>query len=59
MCECCPKKPKKFETAEELRYVNNALSFLFLYAPPFIFGSDFLLEAVLLVIPFQRADSTS
>lgn len=21
MCECCPKKPKKFETAEELRYV--------------------------------------
>jgi hypothetical protein len=19
MCECCPKKPKKFETAEELR----------------------------------------
>lgn len=21
MCECCPKKPKKFETEEELRYV--------------------------------------
>lgn len=21
MCECCPKKPKKFETAEELQYV--------------------------------------
>ena len=21
MCECCPKKPKKFETQEELRYV--------------------------------------
>jgi hypothetical protein len=19
MCECCPKKPKKFETVEELR----------------------------------------
>lgn len=23
MCECCPKKPKKFETAEELRYVEE------------------------------------
>lgn len=22
MCECCPKKPKKFDTAEELRYVS-------------------------------------
>ena len=22
-CECCPKKPKKFETMEELRYVQN------------------------------------
>jgi hypothetical protein len=22
MCECCPKKPKKFETAEELTYVD-------------------------------------
>lgn len=22
MCECCPKKPKKFETAEELKYVH-------------------------------------
>jgi hypothetical protein len=22
MCECCPKKPKKFETEEELRYVE-------------------------------------
>jgi len=22
MCECCPKKPKKFETQEELRYVH-------------------------------------
>ncbi|TWU78455.1 hypothetical protein ED733_008893 [Metarhizium rileyi] len=21
MCECCPKKPKKFDTADELRYV--------------------------------------
>jgi hypothetical protein len=20
MCECCPKKPKKFETKDELRY---------------------------------------
>lgn len=27
MCECCPKKPKKFETPEELRYVllNSSL----------------------------------
>lgn len=23
MCECCPKKPKKFETPEALRYVNQ------------------------------------
>jgi len=23
MCDCCPKKPKKFETAEELRYGLN------------------------------------
>jgi uncharacterized Zn-finger protein len=20
MCDCCPKKPKKFDTQEELRY---------------------------------------
>ena len=25
MCDCCPKKPKKFETAEELRYVHCLL----------------------------------
>lgn len=25
MCECCPKKPKKFETQEELRYVQIPL----------------------------------
>lgn len=25
MCECCPKKPKKFETHEELRYVLPAV----------------------------------
>ena len=25
MCDCCPKKPKKFETAEELRYVHSLL----------------------------------
>jgi hypothetical protein len=23
VCECCPKKPKKFDTAEELRYANS------------------------------------
>lgn len=23
MCECCPKKPKKFESEEELRYVRS------------------------------------
>lgn len=26
MCDCCPKKPKKFETAEELRYVRSCAS---------------------------------
>lgn len=26
ICQCCPKKPKKFETEEELRYVFAALS---------------------------------
>jgi len=25
MCECCPKKPKKFETQEELRYVADMI----------------------------------
>jgi len=24
MCECCPKKPKKFNTEEELQYVSSA-----------------------------------
>jgi hypothetical protein len=34
MCECCPKKPKKFETAEELRYVSsNPLSTAGSYRP--------------------------
>lgn len=28
MCECCPKKPKKFETAEELRYVICVILFI-------------------------------
>ena len=27
MCECCPKKPKKFETAEELRYIRPPQQF--------------------------------
>jgi hypothetical protein len=22
ICDCCPKKPKKFDTQEDLRYVN-------------------------------------
>lgn len=26
MCECCPKKPKKFESQEELRYVSASHS---------------------------------
>ncbi|KAL8343593.1 hypothetical protein RB601_004217 [Gaeumannomyces tritici] len=26
MCECCPKKPKKFETKEDLRYVGHLLA---------------------------------
>jgi hypothetical protein len=26
MCECCPKKPKKFETPDELRYVRSSCS---------------------------------
>jgi hypothetical protein len=28
LCECCPKKPKKFETAEDLRYVLFIVSLL-------------------------------
>ena len=28
MCDCCPKKPKKFETAEELRYVDMTLKYI-------------------------------
>ena len=26
MCECCPKKPKKFETMEELAYAPSSIS---------------------------------
>lgn len=38
MCECCPKKPKKFETEEELRYIQ--VKFLSSLAPsPAIFLS--------------------
>lgn len=33
MCECCPKKPKKFETAEELRYVACIMIFICLGLP--------------------------
>jgi hypothetical protein len=28
MCECCPKKPKKFEAEEELRYVSFSTTLL-------------------------------
>lgn len=28
MCECCPKKPKKFETEDELRYEDLRIFFL-------------------------------
>lgn len=34
MCECCPKKPKKFETEEELRYGMPAPAPLSLFPPP-------------------------
>ena len=27
ICDCCPKKPKKFKTKEELRYVSLTMSF--------------------------------
>lgn len=29
MCECCPKKPKKFENEEELRYVGYSIGYAF------------------------------
>lgn len=41
MCECCPKKPKKFETAEELRYVISHILVLFLNRAPFFPASSF------------------
>ncbi len=31
MCECCPKKPKKFETPEELRYVRSIITLSMTY----------------------------
>jgi len=42
-CECCPKKPKKFDTQEELMYVHNLELLCILRAPPLTFNS-FLIE---------------
>ena len=30
MCECCPKKPKKFETDQELRYASKSTLTLYI-----------------------------
>lgn len=58
MCECCPKKPKKFETQEELRYVKNTLLHAFTLSSSG-FAESSVCSADCLVVHTRPRSSTS